>query len=179
MEAPPVKYPLGSLSHIEPRTFGEPGQRTFHLAIEAGPAVVTVWLEKEQLFQLALGLQEALRSLNTEEREKTGGPVAPEWTGEELSLDFKAGQMSLKYEQESNSFSLTAYELQPQDSEVLPEDASSVSFSITTVQAARVAEEALQICSAGRPICFLCGLPINPQGHVCPRSNGHTVFEAG
>ena len=56
METPPVKYALGSLSHIEPRTFGEPGSRTFHLAMEAGPAVATMWLEKEQLVQLVLGL---------------------------------------------------------------------------------------------------------------------------
>ncbi|HAI99827.1 MAG TPA: DUF3090 domain-containing protein, partial [Dehalococcoidia bacterium] len=34
-------------------------------------------------------------------------------------------------------------------------------------------------CAAGRPRCFLCGLPINPDGHVCPRANGHTVLEAG
>ena len=179
MEAPPVKFALGSLSHIEPRTFGEPGHRTFHLALEAGRAVATVWLEKEQLFQLGLGLREALSSLSAEERDSPGGPVAPEWSGEELSLDFKAGQMSLAYDRESNSFRLTAYELQQEDSEISPEDASSVSFSSTTTQAAKVAEEALQICAAGRPRCFLCGLPIDPEGHVCPRSNGHTVFEAG
>ena len=179
MESPPVKFALGSLSHIEPRTFGEPGQRTFHLAMEAGRAVATLWLEKEQLFQLALGLQEALQSLKAEERDNSGGSVVPEWSGEELSLDFKAGQMSLVYDHQSNSFRLTAYELQPEGSEISPEDASSVSFSITTAQATKVAEEALQICAAGRPRCFLCGLPIDPEGHVCPRSNGHTVFEAG
>ncbi len=179
METPPVKYALGSLSHIEPRTFGEPGSRTFHLAIEAGPAVATVWLEKEQLFQLGLGLQDALQALSADERDKPGGPVDPEWSGAELSLDFKAGQMSLEYGHESNSFRLTAYEVQPEDSEISPEDTSSVSFWITTVQAAKVAEEALRICAAGRPRCFLCGLPIDPEGHVCPRSNGHTVFEAG
>lgn len=179
METPPVKFPLGSLAHIEPRTFGEPGHRTFHLAIEAGRAVVTVWLEKEQLFQLGLGLQEALQSLNNAERDVPGVSVPPEWSGEELSLDFKVGQMSLVYEQHSNTFNMTAFELQAEDSESSPEEAASVSFSITTVQATRVAEEALQICAAGRPRCFLCGLPIDPEGHVCPRSNGHTVFEAG
>jgi hypothetical protein len=37
----------------------------------------------------------------------------------------------------------------------------------------------LRICASGRPPCFLCGLPINPEGHVCPRANGHAVFESG
>ncbi len=145
METPPVKYALGTLSHIEPRTFGEPGNRTFHLAIEAGPAVATVWLEKEQLFQLGLGLQDALQSLSTEERDKPPTSAEPEWSGSEISLDFKAGQMSLEYGHENNSFRLTAYEVQTEDSEVSPEDTASVSFWITTVQAAKVSEEALRI----------------------------------
>ena len=179
MESPSVKYPLGSLSHIEPRTFGEPGNRTFHLAIEAGPAVATVWLEKEQLFQLGLGLQDALSALNAEDRDKPSGSVDPEWSGSELSLDFKVGQMSLEYGHESNSFRLMAFEVQTEDSEVSPEDASSISFWITAVQAAKVSEESLRICGAGRPRCFLCGLPVDPDGHVCPRSNGHTVFASG
>ena len=30
------------------------------------------------------------------------------------------------------------------------------------------------IISEGRPICPLCGLPIDRTGHVCIRSNGHS-----
>ncbi|MCI0784949.1 MAG: DUF3090 family protein, partial [Chloroflexi bacterium] len=59
------------------------------------------------------------------------------------------------------------------------EEPASVGFSISIAQAETIAEEALRICSAGRPLCFLCGQPINPDGHACPRSNGHTVLEAG
>ena len=32
----------------------------------------------------------------------------------------------------------------------------------------------LAIVSAGRPICQLCNRAMNPQGHYCERSNGHS-----
>ena len=81
----------------------------------------------------------------------------------------------LSHDAPTNSFYLMAYEGEDPES---GEEEMSVSFWITTDQANAVAEEALRICTAGRPRCFLCGLPINPEGHVCPRSNGHTAFEA-
>ena len=54
---PGGKYARGSVSYIEPKTFGEPGQRTFNLILDAGEAV---WMQKEQLFQLGIYLQEVV-----------------------------------------------------------------------------------------------------------------------
>ena len=34
---------------------------------------------------------------------------------------------------------------------------------------------ALAVVAAGRPPCPLCGQPLDPQGHICPRRNGHYV----
>ena len=175
MEQRQVKYPLGSLSRVEAKSFGEPGNRTFHLVLEAGQAHCILWLEKELLFQLGLRIQAEIQQLPSEERERPSRPVEGEWSDRPLSLDFKAGQMSLSYSAENDSFELAAYESEDDESD---EEASSVSFWIPTDQAAVLAEEALRICAAGRPRCFLCGLPMNPEGHVCPRSNGHVVFEA-
>ena len=98
--------------------------------------------------------------------------------------------MLLSYDKDSNAFYLQAYERET--NEMLEEepdqrtegdsqaaDTESVGFWITTAQATIVSEESLKICAAGRPTCFLCGQPINPDGHACPRANGHTVLEAG
>ena len=188
MESQPVKYPLGALSQIEAKTFGEPGHRTFQLAGESGAAYCAVWLEKEQLFQLAVYLQDAIQSLSEEDREQPSQPREAEWTGGEASIEFKAAQLMLSHDKPTNSVYLLAYE--GEAAEAREEDESreeaetsrevtSVSFWMTTSQAGTLAEEALRICAAGRPRCFLCSLPIDPEGHVCPRSNGHTVFEAG
>jgi uncharacterized repeat protein (TIGR03847 family) len=32
---------------------------------------------------------------------------------------------------------------------------------------------ALRVVAAGRPPCPLCNLPLDPEGHICPRQNGH------
>ena len=176
MEPQQVKFSLGSLSHIEPKTFGEPGQRTFNLVTEAGDARCTLWLEKEQLFQLGLYLQEVVQALSQEDRTRQSQSTEPDGPNEGVSLEFKAGQLLLNHDPESNSFRLLAYEREDEEAD---EEAASVSFWISVDQADTVAEEALKICAAGRPRCFLCGLPINPDGHVCPRANGHTVLEAG
>ncbi len=176
MQSRPVKYVLGPTSRIEPKTLGEPGRRTFNLELEAGPALCVVWLEKELLLQLGIRLQETVERLPAEEKDRPSNSVDPQWSGEALALDFKAGQLALEYNSEANSFNLLAFEVESEESS---EEGASVSFWITTDQATSLAKEALRICAAGRPRCFLCGLPIDPDGHVCPRSNGHTVFEAG
>ncbi len=186
MESRKEKYPLGAVSSIEALTFGEPGQRTFRLDVHSGSAFCSIWMEKEQLLQLGVYLQEAVGRLSQEERDKESDLREESWSGGELTVDFKAGQMLLSRDQESNAFYLQAYEREtdeqvegerPQDDG--PGETESVGFWITTAQAGVLAEEALKICAAGRPTCFLCGQPINPEGHACPRANGHTVLEAG
>ena len=186
VESKKVKYPLGAISSIEALTFGEPGRRTFRLDVHSGAAHCSVWMEKEQLFQLGVYLRDMVGRLSQEERDKEADLREENWSGGELTIDFKAGQMLLSHDQDSNAFYLQAYELQeeeqvegesPQNDD--PGDTESVGFWITTAQASVLGEEALKICAAGRPTCFLCGQPINPEGHACPRANGHTVLEAG
>jgi uncharacterized repeat protein (TIGR03847 family) len=45
-----------------------------------------------------------------------------------------------------------------------------------TVEVARgFVNRALEVVAAGRMPCPLCGQPLDPQGHICPRRNGHYV----
>ena len=45
-----------------------------------------------------------------------------------------------------------------------------------TVESARAfVNRALEVVAAGRLPCPLCGQPLDPQGHICPRRNGHYV----
>ena len=181
-----IKYALGAVASIEALTFGEPGLRTFRLDALSGAASCSIWMEKEQLLQLGVYLRDMVGRLSQEERDKESDLREESWSGGELKVDFKAGQMALSYDSASNAFYLQAYE---RESDEQPEgetpttgeaaDPESVGFWITTAQAMVLGEEALKICAAGRPTCFLCGQPINPDGHACPRANGHTVLEAG
>lgn len=36
-------------------------------------------------------------------------------------------------------------------------------------------ERAVRVVASGRPPCPLCGQPLDPQGHICPRRNGRYV----
>lgn len=174
MEQGKVKYSLGAVSRIGAESFGEPGQRTFRLGMEAGAARSFVWLEKEQLYQLGIYLQEAIRTLSDEDRQRTGQAGEPQWSGGEESVEFKARQTMLSYSVPANYFYLLAYE-----AEEGGEPASSISCWLSPDQAEQLSRESLRICASGRPPCFLCGMPINSDGHVCPRANGHTVLESG
>lgn len=174
MEQGQVKYALGAVSSILAETFGEPGRRTFRLAMESGAARSLVWLEKEQLYQLGIYLQEALRTLSEEDRQRAAQAGEPPWSGGEESVEFKARQMMLSYSVPANYFYLQAHEVEEGG-----EPAASISCWVSPEQAGQLSREALQICASGRPPCFLCGMPINPDGHVCPRANGHAVLESG
>ena len=197
VESNKVKYDLGAVVSIEALTFGEPGLRTFRVDAHSGSAISSVWMEKEQLLQLGVYLRDMVGRLSKEDRDKESDLREDVWSGGELNIDFKAGQMLLSYDKDSNAFYLQAYEREnielpegdfPQGSEgsdPQSDDANedpeteSVGYWITTAQAIVLGEESLKICAAGRPTCFLCGQPINPDGHACPRANGHTVLEAG
>jgi uncharacterized repeat protein (TIGR03847 family) len=46
---------------------------------------------------------------------------------------------------------------------------------LTASEARGFANRALSVVAAGRLPCPLCGEPLDPQGHICPRRNGHYV----
>lgn len=160
-----AQYELGGVANIRPEAIGQPGQRTFRLLIESGAASVCLWLEKEQLQQLGVYLEEATES---EENAPSEDVAESQWSGGATSLDFKIGRMSLAHSPATNSFLLIAHDLADQE-----DSEAKVSFWVGFRQAKELAQEALRVCAAGRPICGLCGRPIDPEGHNCPRSNGH------
>jgi uncharacterized repeat protein (TIGR03847 family) len=46
---------------------------------------------------------------------------------------------------------------------------------VTAAAARSFVQRAAQVVASGRPPCPLCGQPLDPQGHICPRRNGHYV----
>ena len=46
---------------------------------------------------------------------------------------------------------------------------------LTAVAAREFVAMALRVIGAGRPPCPLCGQALDPQGHLCPRRNGHRL----
>ena len=46
---------------------------------------------------------------------------------------------------------------------------------VTAATARSFVRQAAEVIASGRPPCPLCGQPLDKQGHICPRRNGHYV----
>ena len=52
-------------------------------------------------------------------------------------------------------------------------DAQMIRLFISPTQARIFHDRAELVIAAGRQPCPFCGLPINPEGHLCARANGY------
>ncbi|MGI5329238.1 DUF3090 domain-containing protein [Actinomadura nitritigenes] len=163
---------------------GRPGDRAFYLQARAGRRVTSVGLEK---FQVTL-LAERLEELLDEVLRRSGGDAhVPAVTPSELRDDgpleqpveeeFKVGTMALAWDPDDERVVIEAQEVTEgeEDAEVGEDDPAIavLRVRISAAQARAFAERALQVVAAGRPPCPLCGLPLDTEGHVCPRQNGY------
>ncbi|MWA00455.1 DUF3090 family protein [Actinomadura sp. LD22] len=164
---------------------GRPGDRAFYLQARAGRRVTSVGLEK---FQVTL-LAERLEELLDEVLRRSGGEAhVPAVTPSELRDDgpldqpveeeFKVGTMALAWDPDDERVVIEAQEVtegDEEDAEVGEDDPAIavLRVRISAAQARAFAERALQVVAAGRPPCPLCGLPLDADGHVCPRQNGY------
>lgn len=164
-----ILYDLNPVTHITVGAVGAPGKRTFYLQGRRGATIVTLVAEKEQVSALSAGIDQLLERLGAGQR-----PIEVSATQMELSEPlepvFRIGQLGLGYDAEQNLLVVVAYEL-PDEEE--PASVNVVRFWATQDQMRALARQAAGVVAAGRPICVLCGRPIDPQGHFCPRRNGH------
>ena len=172
-----VRYSLGSAQSVMAEAFGRPGRRTFRLVAEAGRSLSLIWLEKEQLLQLAVYLKQAVEQLADAGISGDNPSRQAPWMGDPMEQDFHARQMQLQFDREAKCFLLEAFEGDEDDPASGVQ--TSVSFWMTVAQCRELADQALRICASGRPPCFLCGMAIDPSGHQCRRASGHAVFETG
>lgn len=164
---------LNPVTHITVGTVGPPGKRVFFLQGSQGTRLVSLVIEKEHAFALAVGIQELLEQL-AKEREPE------EWAEEPVDLELKepldtayrVSQLGLGYDERSDRVVIVA-EAWRQGEEEGEADVLVVRFWATRHQMAALSDHALKVVAAGRPTCPLCGNPIDPEGHFCPRRNGH------
>jgi len=157
---------FANVTNLRAEALGEPGQRTFRVLVDSSNSSAVIWLEKEQLFQLALALNQLLANLS----EESGGPGVPEQAEESspVHVEFKVGKLVLGHDNAKDKIVIDAHDLES------GEDAPpTVRVWSDKVQVTAFTEEALREVAGGRPICPLCRGPIDPTGHQCPRSNGH------
>jgi len=153
---------------VKAEAVGEPGQRRFRLLAIIDRETRIVWLEKEQLARLAQALEQVLDNLPGRGPESS----TPALVAKEFDIDtrhqIRAGRMELGFDENRKHLIIIAHDLEA-------DDASAPAFvcRLTPGQARELAEEAAEVVMAGRPLCPLCGRPIDPGGHSCDKQNGH------
>lgn len=157
-----------SVTQFGAAAIGEPGKRLFFLVVGANDGWVRVWLEKEQLRALAEGFGELLGQIGDQRADQPGQLPAETTPSEPVLGEFSVGRMAVGYDSERDVITFVVHEVGNSDSAQ-----PTLACRTTRQQAAQLAAQSIAVCNAGRPICPLCERPIDPAGHLCPRSNGH------
>jgi uncharacterized repeat protein (TIGR03847 family) len=167
MEASPV-HDFGSALAVDAEAIGKPGQRRFRLLVLSGGGAASIWMEKEQLSGIGVWVGEVLARLEPARRE-TEPDVEPLPFPPEFLVEFRAAQLALGYVEDNDVFMIQAFEAPIESEGQRP----TFRCFLSRAQARSLAAKIGRVIAAGRPLCPLCDLPMDPEGHRCIRGNGH------
>jgi uncharacterized repeat protein (TIGR03847 family) len=158
-----TSFDLGAVDRLTVGTVGPPGQRIFYLQAGAGAQVVSLRLEKTQVAALVAYLMAMLADLpapgELPDDMDLIEPVVAEWV---------VGALGVTYDEVEDRILVLAEEMVEEG-----EEGASTRVLATREQIAALAAHGAEVVASGRPPCQLCGQPLDPEGHVCVRLNGH------
>jgi uncharacterized repeat protein (TIGR03847 family) len=167
-------FEVDSPDHFTAGAVGPPGQRVFYLQARDTGRLITLKVEKEHVRALAEYVGGLLARV-------TGAPGAARGGAEllePLEVAWDVGSLAVGYDESQDRVVVEASELieaaEEEGAEGGPEPEPAMArFRITRAQAAAFVERANELMKGGRPTCPVCSRPMDPEGHVCPRANGH------
>ena len=144
-------------------TIGEVGRRMFLLQCRQGDVLLTLKIEKQQVAMMAEYLSGIVKA------QARPGHL-PEDLELELPLDpaWAVGTIGVSYDEADDRIVLIVEELVAEG-----ENGAIARLTVTREQAAAFCIQATTLVESGRPPCPMCGSPLDPAGHDCPRTNGH------
>jgi uncharacterized repeat protein (TIGR03847 family) len=158
---------------------GPPGERVFYLQAREAGKVVTLKCEKEHVRALGEYLAGLLEKLTP----VSGGLPADLTLLEPIDVPWAVGSIAAGYDQGRDRVVVVANELVEEEGdeedetseEKKPAEGAAARFLITRAQATAFVTRSRELMKGGRPNCPMCSQPIDPGGHICPRSNGHVT----
>ena len=172
----PDELDLQPVNHILVDAIGPPGKRVFYLQGWQDDRTVTLIVEKFQIQSLAIGLEQFL--IEIEEKNPNLPPASANYVEEKMHIMppvdplFRVGELGLGYDSDSDLLILVAREQAREEED--PENARVVRFWCTRSQLRAMSSWGMEIASRGRPLCPQCREPMDPEGHFCPKKNGHS-----
>jgi uncharacterized repeat protein (TIGR03847 family) len=156
---------------IDSEAIGEPGQRAFRIRVWKDELSASLWLEKQQLQALSLALRQVLAR-----QQSSGAPRSSSLSTSAFpdtpTVDMHIGRLALGRDQASGRLVLWFHEVEREED--APPD---LVCQLDMTQIATFCDTADALCAAGRPLCALCGAPMDVSGHMCVRKNGHSERE--
>lgn len=170
-------FEVDSPDHFTAGAVGPPGQRVFYLQARDGSHLITLKVEKEHVRALA----EYVGGLLARVKGAPGAAGGGAELLEPIEAAWDVGSLAVGYDERQDRVVVEASELieaeeTEEESAPAPErepEPAMARFRITRAQAAAFVERANELMKGGRPTCPVCSRPMDPEGHVCPRSNGH------
>lgn len=162
------RMPGGDAQMLRVEALGEPGRRRFRMVAVIDGDTYILWMEKQQVQALGLALEQLIEHL-------PGHPGlgaaenAFAVINEETRNQFRVGRIEIAFDDPVEQILITAHDIE-QDA---PEAPPTLGIRISREQARELSVEAADLVARGRPICPMCGSPMEPEGHVCPQQNGH------
>lgn len=172
---PSQELDVRPVTHITTDAIGPPGKRVFYIQAWQEDRTITLIVEKFQIQSLAVGYEQFIAEIN--ERFPDLPEASSDYEEDKMHIHppvdplFRTGEISLGYDSEDDLVVLIAQELQSEESD--PEESSLVRFWCTRSQLRAMCHWGIEVAERGRPICPQCGQPEEPEGHFCPKKNGH------
>jgi uncharacterized repeat protein (TIGR03847 family) len=159
-------FDFSEVSHFVAGAVGPPGERVFHLQVESGGRLVSFRMEKQQAAILCDYLERILATHEVPESppaymRELVEPLVDEWT---------IGSMMVAVNESAGRIVVIVEELDVDEDDPDAELAQA-RFALTSGQVEAFIEGTRRVVEGGRPICQLCGRPIDLTGHACPRLN--------
>lgn len=171
----PTEIDLRPVTHITTDAIGQPGKRIFYLQGWQGERTVTLIIEKIQIQSLAIGLEQFLTEVSSRFPELS--EASADFVEEKMHINppvdplFRIGELGLGYDNENDFIVLIAKEAAPEGGS--SEETSIVRFWCTRSQIRAMCRWGIEVAGRGRPVCPQCGQSMDPEGHFCPKKNGH------
>ncbi len=162
---------FGLVDAVDAETIGPPGERTFRVRARAGVNHASLWMEKEQLAALGRAVSQVLAERSSERgRESEPAPEMGDFP-QDVDVDMRIARMGLDFEAEQEHIVILADDREAAERG----DTPAFRMEITRAMAMALIESIPKIVGAGRPLCPLCGQPLEGDGrHFCPGANGHS-----
>ena len=165
------RYEFDEVTLLSPFAVGVPGKRTFFLGIGNKNRWVRIWVEKEQLQALNQAIEQLFLILSQEHIRLTDEAEAPPSHDDTPSglpyAELDVVQITLDYDEQGKSI----MEVLVQPAGAQEPNPAEVYCLATIAQLKKLRRQTKIIIAAGRPLCPICGGPIDPTGHVCPKKN--------